>query len=479
MRWLFALALLCRLLTPAPTWAQTTGYNANGERSVGTAMANTLDASMTRRGLTQSEKDSTFTTIRKYMALPLNNQASWILIGKALGLPVGLNLTGGIDEQFCQLQPTHSTCSNYTPGGGSDGGAGAGGSWDNNQMCDTNNMNTDFAGNMILPAMQLPDPKRYAFGLTLYYGNATPNYNTWSPLSSIKVVLHQKNGLVTAQKKLAPMYVAAGLPNFSVFTSSPAYYDGSSLKAATIVYENSVRNPNAWNVSTIYGTPPPNDYVCEGGIGLGTNNQHYLTCLNQPSGWDIPSTGVIPAANLAAWSTGSPMASCKFSKEFIRQLADQAYKQACTAYPADCPKPYERVEPEDVKTGGKDPTIRESGTTTDKTLPTNSTPTNPTTPSDPTTTPTTGPDWTNPNTAAPNPTAPTAQSIVDKAFDWGFPAITINIPSGTCPTYSADFFGHQLVLDSHCPFIETNRALISAMMLLLFTIAAGIIVLRA
>lgn len=85
----------------------------------------------------------------------------------------------------------------------------------------------------------------------------------------------------------------------------------------------------------------------------------------------------------------------------------------------------------------------------------------------------TSPDYSDPNIGEPDVTAPDIPTTT-----W-FPAINLNLGSPACPTYSFDAFGTHYVLDSHCPFIEQVRTVISAFMIILFTIAAGRIILDA
>lgn len=53
------------------------------------------------------------------------------------------------------------------------------------------------------------------------------------------------------------------------------------------------------------------------------------------------------------------------------------------------------------------------------------------------------------------------------------------VSSGQCPTFQFNAYEANFVMDSHCGFIADNRVLISSIMIVVFTMAAGLIVLRA
>lgn len=93
----------------------------------------------------------------------------------------------------------------------------------------------------------------------------------------------------------------------------------------------------------------------------------------------------------------------------------------------------------------------------------------------PTPTPTNGPDYTHVPVAANDPTAPD--------IDWwpDLPSVSLSLGNPQCPTYdmSVPQFGWVATLDSHCPLIESNRALIGTIMILMFSVGSILIVLRA
>ena len=480
--------VLASFFMPSALWGQTTQnpYEA-GKASVSQAISNSLKANFERRQIEEWAQVSTMDKIRAYLAQPTSSLDSWIRIAQAMGLPTGTKLSppSAYDSTYCKTNPTATICSPLYAGQG-EGGGGAGSTgpdWEE-PSCDENYI-LDPAGNMIVPAMTLPEPAPYKYGQQLWQADTNAKLRTNNVWSAIKVNFHMTNNPLEEHLRFAPVYAYQFCQSasciYSVMGSRPAYFGPN----ATVVAGRSqsfgvgiMPSATAWSqVRPGWGDPPPLDYECPDGIGQGDFNQHWKACIKGPSFWAIPTHGIITATQIKAWTQGSPMAHCRLSDEFIRFLADVAYKNACAD--GTCDAPYSRVEKEDVRNGGQNPTVRDTGNVTNLPSPNNEGTPMPQPTDTPTDTPTQGPDWTDPGTAAPNPQSPTAQSIVDKAWDWGFPSITINLGSASCPTYTAQFYTYNLTLDSHCPFIEQNRAAISALMILLFTIAAGIIVLRA
>jgi hypothetical protein len=89
-----------------------------------------------------------------------------------------------------------------------------------------------------------------------------------------------------------------------------------------------------------------------------------------------------------------------------------------------------------------------------------------------------------PNPATPQPaleTAPSAASIIEPLFSWfpGLTSLTVNVGGASCPTDTVNVLDTQLVLDQHCAMMEQHRALIGAVMLAVWTMAAAVVLLRA
>jgi hypothetical protein len=76
---------------------------------------------------------------------------------------------------------------------------------------------------------------------------------------------------------------------------------------------------------------------------------------------------------------------------------------------------------------------------------------------------------------------PTASSILSPLFALmpDLKNFTVPAHASTCPTGTFSAMGSTYVISSHCDLIEANRSVIEAAMLLVFTISAVVIVLRA
>lgn len=76
---------------------------------------------------------------------------------------------------------------------------------------------------------------------------------------------------------------------------------------------------------------------------------------------------------------------------------------------------------------------------------------------------------------------PTAANILDPIFNL-FPSLqNYQVPERnvSCPMISIELWGEEYSTDLHCQIIEENRSVISAMMILFFTVSALIVVLGA
>jgi hypothetical protein len=467
MRWLLVLAACLQFLLAPVAMAQSNTPTPRDDQahSFAQAIVNTFKANMERNKVAMEKQGTLLEKLKAYMASDPYLVGSWIEVARKLGVAIGTSLikAGPRDDSYCQNNPSSATCAGF-------GGAGATGSW-GDQLCDAADFLQDIGGNIIVPALPLPDPIMYRKGSVLWTVPNSPEMVTSEGLSALKVAIHLRNLPLFEADRVAPTYiVTASNGSVSVAASSPAYVAADATKAATYTaFQSNSFGTNLWGNA-------PDDAVCEGGIGSGYFTGHWTKCVNRPSAWSIPPNGVVGPGAIRAWSEGSSLAHCKVSDEFIRIVTDRSMQAICMSWPDLCPTG-NRIEPEDVRNGGQQPTILDTRKDGAALPDPNGAATTPPSP-DPTPTPSSSatPDWTDPKTQVPAANAPAASSLL---FDWGFPEITLNLGSHECPTYTADFFGNTLTLDSHCPFIEQNRAVISAMMILLFTIAAGMIVLRA
>lgn len=90
-----------------------------------------------------------------------------------------------------------------------------------------------------------------------------------------------------------------------------------------------------------------------------------------------------------------------------------------------------------------------------------------------------GPD---PNTPAPRlESTPTINNILDPILGLlpGYRTFSVPAHSSICPTYSVVLLGSTRDFSAHCALIESNRSIIAAVMVLVWTLTAAIIILRA
>ena len=199
-----------------------------------------------------------------------------------------------------------------------------------------------------------------------------------------------------------------------------------------------------------------------------------------PSGYAIPPTTVLESSN-----------------GFENYLRDQApdWFKACSGQRGFVAKIIDFISEE-----GGGPTITEDDVTTPEgypptiedlsepipdtpgqTPPDTGTPVPPDgTPPDPEPTPGTAdpdndgnPDWSFPSLGLPDLTLPTLD------FPTWFDMPTFDFGAPECPIYYAEAFGEPLSLEIHCVLIAENQAVITALMVVSFTIGGALIVLKA
>jgi hypothetical protein len=86
-----------------------------------------------------------------------------------------------------------------------------------------------------------------------------------------------------------------------------------------------------------------------------------------------------------------------------------------------------------------------------------------------------------PNVTLQTPSAPTASTIFAPFMDIASPFINLQLvtPVGVCPEPVFDLFGKQIKMDQHCTVMEGVRSTLSAMMTVVFLLAAFFIVFSA
>jgi hypothetical protein len=81
-----------------------------------------------------------------------------------------------------------------------------------------------------------------------------------------------------------------------------------------------------------------------------------------------------------------------------------------------------------------------------------------------------------------DPVAKTQTDIEGVFFSDTFTALKawqLPVRSASCPTMTIGFLGNSYTMNSHCPILESNRAVLSAVMLICYTVIALFIVLGA
>jgi hypothetical protein len=232
---------------------------------------------------------------------------------------------------------------------------------------------------------------------------------------------------------------------------------------------------------TVSGNPGFNPACPEGGSTGGTfdfysysgsfTSINVTQCVMYDPNYSLSASGYAYAEEVAIsfsqvdsyLASYNSMGACPISPDLIKRIAEDL-----TGEP---------VDPGDVVTGGDEPQgedliddVTELPPPTDNAPPPTSEPVDPTPPPIPP-----GDEYTHPPTNEPTVTAP--------EIDWwpDLPSIEVDLGSPACPTYALEVpsFGWSAVLESHCPLIEDNRALISTIIILVFSIASVLIVLRA
>jgi hypothetical protein len=282
--------------------------------------------------------------------------------------------------------------------------------------------------------------------------------------------------------------------NLTVRARSVAYYDSQGTKVPAVSSDGyySVNGPGTFSTSSRSTALP-----CPSEGGGGGDFHYYVRRPQGPVAYDrrdsvcityYPSTAVspsgyfygpqttLPANEIANFPTGTWLDGhgCRLGREVVRKVVDEARKRVCPTCDA--------VTDDDVPPGTpeletvKDPPPSSPEPTGPQPEPTFT----PTPPRTPTPAPTEGASasWWDPG-IRPNDGGLSLPDLSADLFAW-FPDLTIEVPTSTeCPVYTATVWDHEVTLDIHCTLIEQNRALISALMIVFFTLSAGLIVLRA
>jgi len=415
-----------------------------------------------------------------------------VLAGKLLGQGVAMGWLGR-NNSDCQpgWQHTGRPCT-----GGSFGGGGASGEWDESGVnpCKEYRFRLDEAGNFVLPTIPLtPGTAAYPAKTGIAGSNlwrlGTPNNFATSPQAVALWFTHKTNASKTKDKwqgVYAMRYQYDNGPSLAFESSAKSYWTGTAWSMSHTGIQN-VYNygqsagifPGCTDGSSSGATCKP----CPDGATSGTFDIYLETgkvCILyspnksiSPSGYFYPAEVSIPINTALALATQSKSTlACELDPDLIRRLTQELLDRA------DLPG---IVTNEDVRTGGETPRIQEltEPPVVPTTVPPEATPPSSTPdPADPTPTPSPSSTMTSydPGVNLGDPLAPD--------IDWwpDLPTIEVDLGAPTCPTYPLNVpapFNWSLTLDAHCPLVEQNRAMIAAIMMLLWTVAAVMVILKA
>jgi len=473
-------------LSVAPVFAQTTSSD-----HIGGAVYQTVKQSIINAGV--SEADPLFGATVSAISGAITNLATlggqgatvltWAAVLRAV-LPNGATVGGG---------------------GGFDGG-GASGSW-TLDYCDWA-WRVDADGNLVIPAVPLKTGSAMTkkgtstsvtFNSGYYYatnsdlGGGTA-YAMADSGEAITLWAMHKRGLLngSARAYWFGYYKTATVNNIKqYYFSRPASYLANGTKVSAAFYNYAEKIAMQYTPYYAANKDCPDGGSAGGNFdfyhGGGSNTSSWNSCTFYaqdmtlgPQGYATSDVAAWPRADIGTFPNGADekFKNCKIDPSVIARIINEAWDDADDADPSIIPA--RPVAPSDVVTDGTDPAVKDIAESATDPLPTDGTPTAPT--------PTTTPSPTPSSTTSPvlDLGQPGTESLKNDAsldppdFGWWPEAPAINIAgSTTCPTYAFDAFGQHYEITVHCQFAEQNRALISAIMILVFTIAAARIVLEA
>lgn len=458
----------------SPVAAQTTT-----SKSLGQAISNTVAQSVTERLLAAGHSPASIA----------DGVAKTIQGLKNLNTTIYNSTCGAGSSWACWLIYLQVPQGTTMAGGGSFGGGGASGSWEEGAPCDDFKFRLDAAGNVIIPAIPLKvgtamkrgqpgaaDSIVYnAVGTTgvesSIYAKTPPAANLWQ-LHSLNLSRGTPNRFFGVYHVSATGQTWARMPayfgtNGALVSMQEDYRDAPQTSSFCIGCEPADCPPMAVSGGDFHfyyrwQSDQCVNYAPNPQLGLGGYAMNPETALTYAEFKNFPN------------GRNAYYKNCKLSPALIQALADAAYKKASKLVGYDG-IPHSPITPDDVRTGGEEPTLQELGDP--PAIPDPSETSTPPTPDPtPTPTPTSTPDapWSDP--AVGDPAAP--------EIDWwpDLPTIEVDLGSPACPTYQLNLVGWwdtPFVLDSHCPLIEQNRAAISLLMIAMFSMMSMFIVLRA
>ena len=364
------------------------------------------------------------------------------------------------------------------------GGVTSGTEYNDGADCDDYAPRLDLSGRLIVPSVGLRG------GSAQMIKDVTP---VWTSTNSANLFNGQRRAS-TSVLGGAPSFnihkrnVAAGTHRdawFGCWRERDNGYGGIAYDCAQPQVDSS-GSPEGGARVTVTDSPgtttQPYDDCPAGGFSSGTTYAFWLSngeCLLYEPNPQLGSAGMaynpvstlnMTSDDMAAYTFPAWLDACNIRPDVIAKLVDEAVPEI-------------DVEEEDVGIGDEPPSVGDLDEPISEVPPDQPTTNNP-------------PDDPNDPTDPDNPDEPCDSWYCD--IGWGatpaddpqlgtfeidfptwFELPDFSFTSPACPIYSGDFFGEIVTLETHCPFLEDNRALISALMLVGFTLSAALVVLRA
>ena len=421
---------------------------------------------------------------------------------KAAASDVINDLKNGVAKRWDQLSALLDDFLANPLKGDYGGGGSTGTDW-----CTNFNPHSDADGRVVVPSIPLAGgggivkgTGKPAYAATFYMPNLT-NSNNEAIYSSNQTgpalrAFHLRNTQTgdSDHRRWTGVYKISGSPGATSTTSfygaSQSYYNAQGQKVGIRYDTFHVGHTPNYNFNSCPedASGGDADFYKHQNTGAGHLNGPCVGYLKNDAlgvgGYAYPESVAIPVSevnnyvySIKTWRSVSGSNSCVLTPEAIKKGAQAIIDRACAAGNLPCVT----VDDDDVVTGGEEPgpgDIYEEAEIEDgvPTRPGGEDPGDPpppdTGPFDPDA-PDAGESWADPGIDLPTLDTPSIDFpdwFELPEFSWGAP---------TCPVWSADFFGETVTLDQHCPLIDQNAALISALMIVAFSIGSAIIVLRA
>lgn len=514
MKRLALLAAVALAAISSPAQAQTIPYDG----SVAQAVTNTLDAWAERAGFPDPQTKADFMAdvelvhdLALTAALQGNPAIGWIPYLMYLGIPNPYPLGYGTRNDR----------------GGSFGGGGASGSWDDpaGTDCDDYDYRLDPQGHILVPPLKLQGsgPMQRSGAPGYYWKGETDNWMMAGEYYVVAVTTptayplwntHMRNRYGVARPENAWWAVWA-INGTSYMQSAPAFYVGTSLQNAefTSAGTPALGVPSyAANNDAAVDCPQSDQggdfhyYVHGGG---NANSPWWSNCTMYAPNFSISSSGYyysdhpvpIPKSYNAKFPQGLNdfVLACPLSPEVIRFIAEQLRRRVMQGDPPPG-TPDVPVGPEDVRTGEDPPQLKDIGDPPPSNLPPPGEGEIPPPDDDDPPPPGTGyrdecdfgaGGCDNPNTPEPTLEDPPT-GIMDPIFDWlpDLPSLTMPDMSSNCPVWHLNLteqFGPDwsMLIDGHCQLVDYEtghgsvRSILSVLFVALWGLGAGVVILRA